>query len=864
MASSSVTQGGQSSSACIVGAPIKKLVSPSPPDDDDDDDEFSRLLNAHKKARDDGDEYPRTTPSGNIQPVVKRQRINYGDIDGSGARRYTSENPRRKGGIVGTRPIEHTSRGLVPPRPLRFPFPPYCGPLAKLVSSGPPPPLPVDERSIMLQQLLERVQYLTNENERLTYIVADQQTLLSGGGGAPVPHPLPHPPPSPAAVKQMAAAARDASPSNVENSNSSVVPPWRSKKATLDTPIQSSSLTTDEKADDRDSSNSTEEERVDEVMVAAAEDTPVNDIGHNTDTTVVPISETRDERRRGLDLWEPSGWSGGQLVVVDGDRSGQMALYGTVGPSSSGRGRGGHKRRRLHLGPKEEISYRPRPLVDLPVGLTITEIDQLMREIRLEDLRRKIANKELELADDDVLIIRVRAPSPPPVYNSLGQKINSREMRVKHQMHDELNRLCHYMIKTVPNYTPPPEYRPPKYIKKVIVPVRRYPTENFMGVLIGPRGCNHRLLKEILDCDITLRGRGTGKHMPDFGGVSQLNSGDRSSSSAVASWLAEEDANLPLHVHISGDDEDRVNEAVEFIKKCLTPGSREYEALQSRGRDTLAVINGTVGIGSNYHQRQLRVLEADGIDEIERWRALARHVRCEICGDKGHPTIDCPRNRMPSHDELMEDWRLNKEYNDLMSSVIHGDETTRRMPSNDNQHTPPPSPLSSSEPSKEVEEKKEKSTQSNTTVPAPLPPIQTAADSSPSDGNDALNEPEPVATATATAPPTPTHTHVPRPLAAGPGQRKQRRPLAPHPLRTMPIDHTLPYQGVGGANPYYPSPSPPGPYGYSNIPPTPPLMRPLPPTYNQPMGYHQPPPAGPGYGGQYGGGGGGHYYDGYY
>ncbi|KAF4699514.1 Splicing factor 1, partial [Perkinsus olseni] len=124
-----------------------------------------------------------------------------------------------------------------------------------------------------------------------------------------------------------------------------------------------------------------------------------------------------------------------------------------------------------------------------------------------------------------------------------------------------------------------------------------------------------------------------------------------------------------LFVHFSGDDEDRVQEAVEFIKKCLTPGSREYEALQSRGRDTLAVINGTVGIGSNYHQRQLRVLEADGLDEIERWRAVARHVRCEICGDRGHPTVDCPQRRMPSHDELMEDWRLDKEYHDLMASV---------------------------------------------------------------------------------------------------------------------------------------------------------------------------------------------------
>lgn len=44
--------------------------------------------------------------------------------------------------------------------------------------------------------------------------------------------------------------------------------------------------------------------------------------------------------------------------------------------------------------------------MDVPVGLTISEVDQLMRELRLEDLRVKVANKELELADEDVIMIR--------------------------------------------------------------------------------------------------------------------------------------------------------------------------------------------------------------------------------------------------------------------------------------------------------------------------------------------------------------------------------------------------------------------------------------------------------------------------
>ncbi|KAF4693192.1 hypothetical protein FOZ60_011652 [Perkinsus olseni] len=176
---SSVAEGPPSSS-CAVGSVSKKIASPPPVDDDEDDDEFSRLLNAHKKARDDGggasriDKTPPVTAeSGSQKPSVKRQKVvDYGDLDGAGARRYSSANPRRRGGRVPpATPGEHTTMGLVPPRPLRFPFPPYCGPLAKLVSSGPPPPLPADEKSLMVKELMDRVQFLTAENERLTWIV---------------------------------------------------------------------------------------------------------------------------------------------------------------------------------------------------------------------------------------------------------------------------------------------------------------------------------------------------------------------------------------------------------------------------------------------------------------------------------------------------------------------------------------------------------------------------------------------------------------------------------------------------------------------------------------------------------------------
>ncbi|EER19387.1 hypothetical protein Pmar_PMAR012363 [Perkinsus marinus ATCC 50983] len=237
---SSVAEAPSSSSS------LRKNVASPPPlvDDDEDDDEFSRLLNAHKKARDDGGGAPpRQTQSSTVdgsarKPPGKRQRVvGYGDIDGAGARRYTSENPRRRGGrAMPVSQREHTAMGLVPPRPLRFPFPPYCGPLAKLVSSGPPPPLPADEKSVMMKEMLDRIQFLTEENERLTWIVSDQKRLLrnDGDGRASMPPPFGAPPP-PGGHRHRREDESDrpsieASDVVAPADQATVLPPWRSKK----------------------------------------------------------------------------------------------------------------------------------------------------------------------------------------------------------------------------------------------------------------------------------------------------------------------------------------------------------------------------------------------------------------------------------------------------------------------------------------------------------------------------------------------------------------------------------------------------------------------------------------------------------
>ena len=50
--------------------------------------------------------------------------------------------------------------------------------------------------------------------------------------------------------------------------------------------------------------------------------------------------------------------------------------------------------------------------------------------------------------------------------NSMGNKTNAREARIQKEMTAEFNRLVRYMVKTLPGYKPPSQYKPTKLATK--------------------------------------------------------------------------------------------------------------------------------------------------------------------------------------------------------------------------------------------------------------------------------------------------------------------------------------------------------------------------------------------------------------
>lgn len=52
-----------------------------------------------------------------------------------------------------------------------------------------------------------------------------------------------------------------------------------------------------------------------------------------------------------------------------------------------------------------------------------------------------------------------RSPSPEPIYNSEGKRLNTREYRTRKKLEDDRHSLIQEMYSCNPEYKPPPDYK---------------------------------------------------------------------------------------------------------------------------------------------------------------------------------------------------------------------------------------------------------------------------------------------------------------------------------------------------------------------------------------------------------------------
>ncbi|KAG1178262.1 hypothetical protein G6F70_004982 [Rhizopus microsporus] len=308
------------------------------------------------------------------------------------------------------------------------------------------------------------------------------------------------------------------------------------------------------------------------------------------------------------------------------------------------------RKRRSRWGDEQKII-----IPGLPTA--INKIDKEQSEKYLLQIRLEEINRKLRTGDYLPSETRGRSPSPEPVYDANGKRVNTREARYKKKLEDERHRLIEIALRTIPNFRPPIDYkRPTKLQEKVYIPSKEFPDINFIGQLIGPRGNTLKGMEAESGAKISIRGRGSVKE-------------GKSRTDAASNAAQEED----LHCLVTADSEEKIKKAVKLIEKVIETSASVPEGQNELKRNQLrelAALNGTLrddeaqtclNCGASGHRRY----------ECPERQNITSTLSCHICGGMGHISRDCTQRNNPefanqSHER---DSQLDSEYMNLMAEL---------------------------------------------------------------------------------------------------------------------------------------------------------------------------------------------------
>ena len=322
-------------------------------------------------------------------------------------------------------------------------------------------------------------------------------------------------------------------------------------------------------------------------------------------------------------------------------------------------------------GPKNEKAVFSGMSLELPPGLTESQLKSYVVYIRLEEINRK-------LKSGNVFPFRERSRSP-------RTHAENREEYYRKKLEEERAKLIESALQNNPEYSTDVDYNTwldkhlfgPgarekrqnvnnnssgtfKYQEKVWIPQREYPDINFIGLLIGPRGNTLKKMEGETGTKISIRGKGS------------LKEGKNDAASLAA-------ANEELHACVMADSMDKIEKCVRIINKIIetaasTPEeTNELKRIQLR---ELAALNGTLRdedtiVCSNCGEAGHRRFEC-----TER-RNITNNLTCRICGATGHIATDCMHRDNP---DMLQQSRLRAEqmdsaYQDFLADI--GDRPSR-------------------------------------------------------------------------------------------------------------------------------------------------------------------------------------------
>ncbi|XP_019501060.1 PREDICTED: splicing factor 1 isoform X6 [Hipposideros armiger] len=281
----------------------------------------------------------------------------------------------------------------------------------------------------------------------------------------------------------------------------------------------------------------------------------------------------------------------------------------------------------------------------IPPGLTREQERAYIVQLQIEDLTRKLRTGDLGIPPNP----EDRSPSPEPIYNSEGKRLNTREFRTRKKLEEERHNLITEMVALNPDFKPPADYKPPatRVSDKVMIPQDEYPEINFVGLLIGPRGNTLKNIEKECNAKIMIRGKGSVKE----GKVGRKD----------GQMLPGEDE--PLHALVTANTMENVKKAVEQIRNILKQGietPEDQNDLRKMQLRELARLNGTLREDDN------RILRPWQSSET---RSITNTTVCTKCGGAGHIASDCKFQRPGDPQSAQDKARMDKEYLSLMAEL---------------------------------------------------------------------------------------------------------------------------------------------------------------------------------------------------
>jgi len=335
----------------------------------------------------------------------------------------------------------------------------------------------------------------------------------------------------------------------------------------------------------------------------------------------------------------------------------QIEYHKKPPPPNEGRNDGTPKRkRRSRWGDKDDRAIVTGPTT-LPADMSEEQRKHYLLQFKIEEITVKLRTGELGIPADPM----DRSPSPEPIYNSEGKRLNTREFRVRRNLEEERHALIKQAIDDIPSYKPPIDYKPPmaKICDKVFIPAERNPAVNFIGLLIGPRGNTLKRLEKETGCKIIIRGKGSVKE----GKVGRI----------PGQLMPGEDE--PLHALITGPTEKEVKVGVKVVTDIVKEGIECPDAANELRRNQLrelAELNGTL-----IDEEIIKCKNCGATDhrhwECQEQKNVTSQITCHKCGGYGHVAADCKANNMdiaaPPIQTFSEKAKMDTEYMSLMAEL---------------------------------------------------------------------------------------------------------------------------------------------------------------------------------------------------